>query len=1101
MRLKNLLTRHKPTILVLVTLVILILVSGRIGPEPVAAQTRVKAAPNAAFTAGNVVVYRVGTGPGGLNSNATAVFLDEFTPTGALVQSIAMPVTVNGSNKRLTAVGNSTAEGFLSRSANGQFLLVPGYDAPLVPGSISSTQWSAINRVIGRVDAAGNVDTTTALADSGLNANPRGATSTNGTDLWITSAGAGIRYASFGSTTSSPVSESPGTIRGVEVFGGQLYVSVSVGSVQLATVGSGTPTTSGETITNLPGFPTTGNRYGFFFADLSSSVAGLDTVYSIEEGQIQKFSLVSGSWVPNGFFPITLCRGLAGTVTGSVVTLYVTTGTTPATLQKFVDSSGYNSAITGIQSIIATGGTGTAFRGVAMAPVNAVPTDTTAPTISYSPLVNTNSTGNRVVTATIADAVGVAGGALLPRIYFRKDNGSYFSTQCSLSSGNAQSGTYSCTINNSLVGGVAAGNKIDYFVVAQDAAGNVASSPAGVVATSVNAITTPPVPNSYLILTSNFAGAFNVGSGEAISSLTNEGGLFQLMNAGSLSGNVVINITADLTAESGTYALNQQVETGAGGYTVFFQASGAARLIEGSNANALISLNGADRVTFSGLAFGPRGLTFRNTSNGSTIRLANDASGNSILNCAVEGQETSTFDSGVVSISTGTTTGNDNNTISDSTIRSRSDVFGSIPKRLISIQGTPLIRNSNTAIVNNSLINYTADAILILDSEDSTVNANDIYWTDPLLGGTGATGISLIDAPGSNSVSQNKIHDAGGADLYTGMFFLDSGTTIVARNRVYNIDDPDGAIVQLIGIDVSGSSAATTTTFENNMIALDTDNASDATVLGFRDTRTAGTLNLSFNSIYLGGSGGAGDSWAFLRRNFGGGVGDVTLTGNILLNDRIGSGNGFAVGDQANGSPWTSNYNLFIGKGTTSANFFDFGGPVDFAAWKTGPPARDANSRAGVAGSAPYDVASIFASTNDLHLLVSGSNPAINAGGTAGPSVDFDGQTRPFGSALDIGADEVQTAPTAAEVSLSGRVVTAEGRGIRGIRIVVSGGDLPSPVAALTGAFGYYHFDGLRAGRTYVVSVSGKRYVFETPARAVTLGDSLSDVDFVGTAR
>src|SRR4030095_14314204 len=81
--------------------------------------------------------------------------------------------------------------------------------------------------------------------------------------------------------------------------------------------------------------------------------------------------------------------------------------------------------------------------------------DTTQPTINYSTLGNTTSTANRVLTATIADDVAVANGALLPRIYFRKNAGAYFSTQCVLLSGNQQSGTYDCTIDNSLMGGVA----------------------------------------------------------------------------------------------------------------------------------------------------------------------------------------------------------------------------------------------------------------------------------------------------------------------------------------------------------------------------------------------------------------------------------------------------------------------------------------------------------------------------------------------------------------------------------------------------------------------------------------------------------------------
>src|SRR5262249_17571744 len=63
----------------------------------------------ASFTSGNLVVYRVGDGSAALGSGATAVFLDEYTPGGVLVQSIALPTTISGANRRLTASGSATS--------------------------------------------------------------------------------------------------------------------------------------------------------------------------------------------------------------------------------------------------------------------------------------------------------------------------------------------------------------------------------------------------------------------------------------------------------------------------------------------------------------------------------------------------------------------------------------------------------------------------------------------------------------------------------------------------------------------------------------------------------------------------------------------------------------------------------------------------------------------------------------------------------------------------------------------------------------------------------------------------------------------------------
>jgi len=207
----------------------------------------------AAFTPGNVVIYRVGDGSGPLASSGNPVFLDEYTPAGALVQSIPLPTSVAGGNHRLIASGTATSEGLMTRSSDGQYLVLTGYDAPIPTTSLAGTAASTVPRVVGRVDASGNIDTTTTLSDFASANNPRGVASTNGTDLWFGGAANGVRYATLGSTTSTQLSTTVTNIRGVAVFAGQLYNSDSSGSaVRLGTVGNSLPTTSGQTITNRP---------------------------------------------------------------------------------------------------------------------------------------------------------------------------------------------------------------------------------------------------------------------------------------------------------------------------------------------------------------------------------------------------------------------------------------------------------------------------------------------------------------------------------------------------------------------------------------------------------------------------------------------------------------------------------------------------------------------------------------------------------------------------------------------------------------------------------------------------------------------------------
>src|SRR5262245_43719495 len=102
----------------------------------------VSAAP---FTPGNLVVYRVGDGAGTLVNTGNAVFLDEYTTAGALVQSIALPTTVTGSQRQLIASGIATSEGLMTRSADGQCLLLTGYGRDLGgAGSLASTAGAAV---------------------------------------------------------------------------------------------------------------------------------------------------------------------------------------------------------------------------------------------------------------------------------------------------------------------------------------------------------------------------------------------------------------------------------------------------------------------------------------------------------------------------------------------------------------------------------------------------------------------------------------------------------------------------------------------------------------------------------------------------------------------------------------------------------------------------------------------------------------------------------------------------------------------------------------------------------------------------------------------
>jgi len=87
-------------------------------------------------------------------------------------------------------------------------------------------------------------------------------------------------------------------------------------------------------------------------------------------------------------------------------------------------------------------------------------------------------------------------------------------------------------------------------------------------------------------------------------------------------------------------------------------------------------------------------------------------------------------------------------------------------------------------------------------------------------------------------------------------------------------------------------------------------------------------------------------------------------------------------------------------------------------------------------------------------------------------------------------------APTAAHVSLTGRVLTADGRGIQKVRITITSPDGVT-YSSLSGPFGYFRFDDVEVGMTYVFSVTSKWYQFSQPTIVRNIVDYADDLNFV----
>ena len=98
---------------------------------------------------------------------------------------------------------------------------------------------------------------------------------------------------------------------------------------------------------------------------------------------------------------------------------------------------------------------------------------------------------------------------------------------------------------------------------------------------------------------------------------------------------------------------------------------------------------------------------------------------------------------------------------------------------------------------------------------------------------------------------------------------------------------------------------------------------------------------------------------------------------------------------------------------------------------------------------------------------------------------------------LEIDNVSVQDlAPTAANVTVGGRITSAGGRGVRNalVRLVDATGNIRQTV---TGPYGYYRFEEVASGQTCIISVASRRFVFSSPSQIISVNDQLTDINFV----
>ena len=317
--------------------------------------------------------------------------------------------------------------------------------------------------------------------------------------------------------------------------------------------------------------------------------------------------------------------------------------------------------------------------------------------------------------------------------------------------------------------------------------------------------------------------------------------------------------------------------------------------------------------------------------------------------------------------------------------------------------------------IQNALANLSATGNIIQNISGNSNAANLIVTSGMVLTGTGTAG-------GPNTISQNVIHslsnNSGTASnsiyaLYCS--FPATTANVVERNFVHSLSITSTATTsQLVGIlPVAGQG-----TYKNNMVRLGVDAAGAPITAGYAIYgmfEIAGTNNLYYNSVYVGGTGVASASTTF------GFVSNVTsgtrnYKDNIFWNARSnasGSATNYAIA-LSGLSGVTSNYNDLYASGVGGCVGTAPGvAGCTLANWQAGT-GQDANS---ISADPLFINPNGNAATVNLHIT--GGSPCVAAATPiSGIANDFDNNLR-NPCTPDIGADEVTPYSGAALANVS----------------------------------------------------------------------------------